>query len=154
MKTIIDFSNYYGIEDFEDVLSKMLNLGLIKYTGLGDYYASVDGEIIRVRHMHELIFECKILKPSVTNSGYLQVSHPLKKDSAIGVHRLVAYAFYGKPNNAKERMCVDHRDGNKQNNYAPNLEWVTYSENMRRYRMHKNGLTRKQGCDWDFSQEV
>lgn len=46
----------------------------------------------------------------------------------VSVHRLVAEAFCdGK---SDERQDVNHIDGNKANNRADNLEWVTRSENM------------------------
>lgn len=52
------------------------------------------------------------------------------------VHRLVATAFCGTPNEE-----VNHKDGNKRNNCADNLEWVTRLENIR--HAHETGLVPK-----------
>lgn len=43
------------------------------------------------------------------------------------VHRLVALAFVPNPNGLPE---VNHLDLDKQNNVAPNLEWVSSRQNM------------------------
>lgn len=44
------------------------------------------------------------------------------------VHRLVAQHFLPNPDNLKE---VNHKDGNKDNNRADNLEWCTRSHNVK-----------------------
>lgn len=50
------------------------------------------------------------------------------KSKKFMVHRLVAELFCEKREGCE---IVNHKDGNKHNNFASNLEWVTASENMR-----------------------
>lgn len=51
------------------------------------------------------------------------------------VHCLVADAFIVRPADPIERLIVDHLDGNTLNNNASNLEWVTQSENVKRWHL-------------------
>lgn len=85
----------------------------------------------------------RYLRPSVSGWGYAQVGMTRNKRTfSIQVHRLVAMHFC--PGYAEgEGLEVDHLDGNKANNSASNLEWVTPTENRR--RAYFNGLT-KQCC--------
>lgn len=46
------------------------------------------------------------------------------------VHRVVAECFVPNPYNLK---TVNHKDGNKLNNHADNLEWMTQRQNVRHY---------------------
>jgi len=46
------------------------------------------------------------------------------------VHRLVAQCFVPNP---YKLSTVNHKDGNKQNNHADNLEWMTQKQNVRHY---------------------
>jgi hypothetical protein len=43
------------------------------------------------------------------------------------IHRLVAAAFIPNPEN---KPCIDHIDGDRANNHADNLRWVTVKENQ------------------------
>lgn len=68
----------------------------------------------------------QILKGDTNSIGYRRVwlYKPVKK--RMFVHRLVALAFCEGQDEGK---VVNHKDGNKTNNHASNLEWVTHSEN-------------------------
>ena len=71
----------------------------------------------------------RIISPYKHNSGYLRVDLGAGENNRqYSLHRLVASAFVDNPNN---KPCVNHIDGNKHNNAADNLEWVTYSENQK-----------------------
>ena len=78
----------------------------------------------------------KILKPAKTDSGYFVVCLSKNKISKhYKIHRLVASAFI---ENKERKKCVNHIDGDKTNNNVSNLEWCTYSENMK--HAFSNGL--------------
>ncbi len=70
-----------------------------------------------------------ILKPQPTNKQYLRVDlYKNGKCKHFKIHRLVAEAFIPNPNNLPQ---VNHKDCNKQNNSADNLEWTNNQLNMR-----------------------
>lgn len=71
-----------------------------------------------------------VLKQQMSNAGYKQVQ--LFNGSFYEyrtVHSLVAGTFVSGYDDGLE---VDHKDGNKLNNAASNLEWVTRCENQLR----------------------
>lgn len=68
-----------------------------------------------------------ILKPSLINSGYGVVTlYSGKEKKKFQIHRLVATAFIPNP---FDFPCVNHKDEDKLNNRADNLEWCTYQYN-------------------------
>jgi hypothetical protein len=57
------------------------------------------------------------------HSGYIYIR--VNKDK-YALHRLIASTFI---DNSENKPAVNHIDGNKTNNHANNLEWVTIQEN-------------------------
>lgn len=71
----------------------------------------------------------KILRALPGGNGYLQVSPSIDgKQTRVYIHRLVAEAFLGEA--PEGRPEVNHKDLNKKNNSADNLEWASREENM------------------------
>lgn len=79
------------------------------------------------------------LKPSKTNSGYLNVclvGYPKYQTTHL-IHRLVAISFVPNENNLPD---VNHIDRNKKNPIVFNLEWISKTGNMNH---HYNGKVAK-----------
>ena len=77
-----------------------------------------------------------ILHPIVNWDGYHRVA--LQKEGRpvrVALHRLVALAFIPNPENKPQ---VNHKDGDRGNCTAENLEWSTNAENQR-HRRRVNG---------------
>ncbi len=76
----------------------------------------------------------------ISSKGYVYVQLFIKDvRHNVSVHHAVASAFIPNPESKK---TVNHRDGNKQNNQATNLEWATHSENL--LHAHATGLKKGQ----------
>lgn len=87
--------------------------------GYESYKVSDAGEIMNSRG--------RLLKSNADGKGYLSVSlcaGGVEKKRMV--HRLVAVAFLPNPDS---KATVNHKNGNKTDNRAVNLEWATQSEN-------------------------
>jgi len=102
------------IKEYEG-LYQVSNLGRVKSLGNGGFNQFQGVE--------------RILSLCANSSGYyivVLVNSLVKKTKSV--HRLVSLNFIKNPNNDK---VVNHKDGNKLNNYIDNLEWCSYSENAK-----------------------
>lgn len=74
-------------------------------------------------------YEEKIIIGFRSSNGYLMVRiQEKKKANTFTIHSLVAKAFLG---DRPKGFIVNHIDANKLNNNVENLEWTTYSGNIR-----------------------
>lgn len=83
-----------------------------------------------VRHAYSGTQSLKghVLTPCKGNGHYYSVMLSKNgKAKSTRIHRLVAAAFVPNPQHLK---CVNHKDGNKLNNSASNLEWCTQRHNV------------------------
>ena len=96
----------------------------------GRYLVSDNGEVFStITH--------KVLKPNISRSGYHTVElfkGDGSKSKRVLIHRLVAFLFIPNPQNYPQ---VNHKDEDKSNNRADNLEWCTPKYNMNYGEMAK-----------------
>lgn len=88
------------------------------------YEVNENGEIRNVKSKKPVV-------GYVEKNGYVRVRFENKCLGRVvrtTAHRLVAEAFIPNPDNLPE---VNHKDSNRSNNHASNLEWVTHSDNMK-----------------------
>ena len=71
------------------------------------------------------IEKTSLLSPWLHTTGYMRVA--LGRGKQKYVHRLVACAFLPNPESLPQ---VDHIDGDRTNNNASNLRWVTGQQNV------------------------
>lgn len=105
-KAVVGYESNYEVSNCGNVRSK--NRSTIGVNG--------------IKYTHK----SKPLRPAKNKYGYLQVALSLNnKLSSYCVHVLLAKAFIDNPDN---KATVNHKDGDKTNNYVFNLEWATKSE--------------------------
>lgn len=104
-----------------------------------EFYISNYGKVKNIRTNN-------IRKTSIHHSGYerLWVKSYTGEQISIYIHKAVAELFVPNPDN---KPIVNHKDGNKLNNFFTNLEWVTQQENMQ--HAFKNKL-----CDNSYKRKL
>ena len=89
----------------------------LEFVGFPKYKISSLGEIYNITRNR------KIKQKQIRHSMQVQLSKD-KKTKVFFVHVLVARAFYGTPKN----RVISHKNGNRKDNRAENLKWVTKEE--------------------------
>jgi hypothetical protein len=120
--TLFSYGEQYGCKEVWKSADEILG-------GIIGYSVSSEGN---VKGKHG-----RVMSPAKSTDGYDKVNFQSKKmgiNKTIAVHRLVAMLFCHRPEWAE---MVHHKDGNKKNNAADNLEWTTYSMNTKHYHASK-----------------
>lgn len=133
-KRTIDRRAYYHVDTLHEALRRERILGVrdiqhklnvslrdLKSAGMPGYAVDKKGRVYNTSKQ-----SAKCLTPKTRADGYVVVR--LNDYGTHYVHRLVAYAFLGYPFRSTEQ--VDHIDGDKSNNSASNLRWVSPGENI------------------------
>lgn len=82
------------------------------------------------------------IKSRIDNNGYKWVG-------GIKVHKLIAELFVPKPIHFTTKLVVNHKDGNKLNNSAENLEWCTYwYNNYHARQLGLNNVSKSNSTRW------
>ena len=85
-------------------------------------------EVSNLGRVRSLMRDGRILKAQPDRKGYLRICVTIERvKTTFKVHREVAQAFIPNPNDLPQ---VNHKDGEKTNNRADNLEWVTNAQNQ------------------------
>ena len=100
--------------------------GMYQVSSLGNVKSIA--RVVKRKGQPDLPVRERILKQGYDRKGYRTVV--LRKEGKLKsfkVHRLVAFAFIP---NIEEYPEINHKDENKQNNNAENLEWCTNKYNV------------------------
>lgn len=97
------------------------------------------------------LYTKRFLKPFLSRPGYKIITLCVNnKYPKYSIHRLVATHFLKEQR--QPGMIVHHMDGNKLNNRADNLQWVSYSYNIK--HAYLNGLNISQKGEKHFASKI
>lgn len=121
--------------------------GLYQVSNLGNV-RSLDRKKLQWNRFEivEVIYKGKVLKPQITNRGYLKVCLSKNgKSKHFNIHKLVAMSFF---ENYDSNLTIDHIDCNKMNNNINNLRQITIKENIQlSYKNNLHKLRKVYKCD-------
>jgi hypothetical protein len=100
-----------------------------------DYEVSNLGSIRSVERVISFVngrkrnYPARQLNQKTGTTGYPEVTIKVSGvKKTYRIHRLVAQIFL---QNSASHPVVNHKDGNKRNNRVDNLEWCSYSDNLK-----------------------
>ena len=108
--------------------------------GFEGYFISQSGRVYSNIQVNRAFFNGGMYEifPKETNRGYLEIglhwrdANGKRKRKWIRVHQLVAHHFCEKPADFDYKIYEpNHINGDKHDNRAENLEWVTRSDNQK-----------------------
>lgn len=133
--------NHISYEDAEDAVFEYRAGRLVN--NLNEYGLDVNDSVVFMNRYlafsNGMIFNLHgiRMRGSINRDGYAQC---VFNGKTIQIHRIIATAFCYRPYG---KDYVNHLDGDKSNNAASNLEWVTRSENA--IHSFRNGLQKSCG---------
>lgn len=124
-------------------VNKFIDLKAKVIPELPNHLIHSNGEILNISGERFLTFSRNLESNKDIDNLYYHFNY---KEKQYKVHRIVCYAFHPLPDKKclgdYDDLQVNHTDGNKTNNSADNLEWVTPSENQ--IHAYTSGLKRGQ----------